>query len=335
MKHYLLLIIIFLAPVAEAQDKPVRIGEVEFFGYAGMDLDKIRGALPFHAGDEISREKWEQMQELAPQAVKQVTGNAPTEVSALCCDDAGNLIIFIGLSGRPVRYLPKPKGTARLPANVISLYEEFLKAVEEATRRGAAAEEYSNGYALAEYPPLRAIQLRMRAYAVGHAPLLRDVLANSVDEKQRVAASELLGYARKSRSQITALVRANRDSNAGVRNNATRALGVLVKSDPQLSRQIAPDSFIEMLLSSTWTDMNKASFVLSELTKGREPKLLAQLRKPEVLERLVEMARWRTNHANVARAMLGRIAGIEETRLQQLIASGQVDVILAALDGAR
>lgn len=335
MKLYLLLIIIFLVPGASGQEKPVRIGEIEFFGYAGMSLDKIRGALPFHEGDEINREKWEQMQETARQAIKQVTGNAPTEVSALCCDDPGNLIIYIGLSGRPVRYLPKPKGTARLPANIISLYEKFLKAVDEAVGKGAATEDHLNGYALSEYPPLRAIQLRMRAYALRHAPLLRDVLENSLDEQHRVVASELLGYARKSRSQITALARAGRDSNSEVRNNATRALGVLARSDPDIAKQIAPNVFIEMLLSSTWTDMNKAVFLLSELTKGREPKLLAQLRKPEVIERLVEMARWRTGHANTARVTLGRIAGIEETRLQQLVANRQLDVIIAALNGAR
>ena len=112
-------------------------------------------------------------------------------------------------------------------------------------------------------------------------------------------------------------------------------MDVLVRSDPKLARRISLDSFIEMLLSGTWTDLNKAVFLLSELAKSREPKLLAQLRKPEVLERLVEMARWRSGHANTARTTLGRIAGIEETRLQQLVANKQVDVILAALNGAR
>jgi hypothetical protein len=335
MKHYLLLILILLVPGALAQDKPARIGEVEFFGYEGLDPVKIRKALPFQEGDMISHETWAEKQKQAYQAVKQATDKTPTDVAAFCCDAHGDVIVYVGLSGKPARYLPAPTGTAHFPSNVISLYEQFLSGLEEAVSKGAHTEEHSLGYALAEYAPLRAIQLKMRAYAVDHEGLIRDVLEKSADEQQRVAASLLLGYARQSGSQLIALVRASRDANGDVRNNATRALGVLLGSNPQLAKQIPPDSFIEMLLSGTWTDANKASFLISELTRSRDPKLLARLRKTEVLARLFEMARWRTEHANTARAILGRIAGIEETRLQRLLANGQVDVIVNAIHGPR
>jgi hypothetical protein len=44
------------------------------------------------------------------------------------------------------------------------------------------------------------------------------------------------------------------------------------------------------------------------------------------------MARWRSRgHAGTARILLGRIAGIEEARLQQLVAGGEVEQILNAL----
>ena len=335
MKHCLLLIIILLVPGAPGQDKTVRIGEVEFFGYKGLDTDKIREALPFHEGDRISRETWTEKQQAAQQALKQAIGKTPTDVAALCCDDRGDLIVYVGLSGRPARYLPAPKGTARLPASVFSLYEQSLSVLGEAVGKGASTEDNLKGYALSEYTPLRTIQLKMRAYAVDQEGLIRKVLENSADEQQRVVASHLLGYARQSGSQLTALVRASRDGNGDVRNNATRALGVLLESNPQLARRIPPESFVEMLLSGTWTDMNKAGFLISELTRGRDPKILARLRKPEVLERLIEMGRWRTFHANTARVILGRIAGIEETRLQQLLANGQADVIINALHGPR
>jgi hypothetical protein len=335
MKRCLLLLLILFAPVALGQDKPTRIGEVEFFGYDGIDLDKIRAALPFHEGDEISREAWAQKQQAAQGAVKQVTGRTPTEIAATCCDDRGSLIVYIGLSGRPFSYLPAPTGTTRLPSSAINLYEQFLNVLGDAVRKGVTTEDHLKGYALSQYQPLRAIQLRMRAYAVAHERLMRDVLESSADEQQRVVASHLLGYARPSMSQLTALVRASRDSNSEVRNNATRALSVSVAARPQLAKRIPPESFIEMLLSGTWTDINKASFLLSELTRGRDQKLLAQLRQTEVLNRLLEMARWRTGHANDARFILGRIAGIEETRLQQMVANGQADVIINALHGAR
>jgi hypothetical protein len=51
----------------------------------------------------------------------------------------------------------------------------------------------------------------------------------------------------------------------------------------------------------------------------------------EALDSLVEMARWRDpSHASDARTILGRIAGIEESRLAQIVASGNEDEIINA-----
>ena len=45
------------------------------------------------------------------------------------------------------------------------------------------------------------------------------------------------------------------------------------------------------------------------------------------------MARWRDpGHASDARMILGRVAGIEEKRLQKLVAGGEVEPILSALE---
>ena len=206
----------------------------------------------------------------------------------------------------------------------------------EGISKGASDEDESQGYALSKsYPPLRAIQLRVRAYALEHGALIRKVLETSADDNQRAVAAELLGYARQSDSQLTALVRASRDSNEDVRNNVTRALIVLVGAKPELAGRIQPDVFIQMLMSGTWTDVNKSSGLLNALTKSRDQQLLAKLRQPAVVERLIEIARWRTGHANAARAILGRIAGIDETRLTQLVATGQVDQIINALHPTR
>lgn len=157
------------------------------------------------------------------------------------------------------------------------------------------------------------------------------MLATSSEDRQRAAAAEVLGFGRVSRAQLTALAAAGRDRNDGVRNNATRALVVLAGADPQIARRIPAESFVEMVLSGTWTDLNKGGALLSDLTRGRDGRLLARLRRPEVLERLLEMARWRTTHADPARRILGRSAGVEEGRLEHLIATKQVDVIIDAL----
>jgi hypothetical protein len=140
-----------------------------------------------------------------------------------------------------------------------------------------------------------------------------------------------LGYARRSAEQIQALARASYDSDETVRNNAIRALAVLAQSNPRVAGRIPAEHFIAMLSSGSWTDRNKPGFLLDELSKRRDPKLLSQLRS-RALDSLIEMARWRSRgHADFARILLGRIAGIEETHLLQLVDAGQVDQIIAAL----
>ena len=42
MKCVVLLIVLLFAPVIDGQDKPKRIGAIEFYGYVGLDLDKVR-----------------------------------------------------------------------------------------------------------------------------------------------------------------------------------------------------------------------------------------------------------------------------------------------------
>jgi hypothetical protein len=51
-----------------------------------------------------------------------------------------------------------------------------------------------------------------------------------------------------------------------VRNNATRALSVLVRSDPKLVSDIDPATFTEMLNSGAWSDRNKAASLPAQLT---------------------------------------------------------------------
>ena len=86
-----------------------------------------------------------------------------------------------------------------------------------------------------------------------------------------------------------------------------------------------------MLSSGSWTDRNKATFVLLGLTKSRDPKLLSQIRS-EALVSLLEMARWRSSgHAHDARILLARIAGIEEERAEQLANEDNIDEILKSL----
>ena len=327
----LIVVLLYALPSKATAEPPQTIGAIDFFGYAGLDVAKVRAALPVHVGDALtSRTK-----ELIEAAVVKAIGVKPTEVAEICCDTSGRLLIYIGLPGqtyRPQAFNPAPTGSEHLPKKVEDLYDRADDALFAASKKGgnAASEDDSRGYMLVRDPAARALQLQERAWAVSHDAELIRVLRDSSDKDERQMASDLLGYSRQSQAQIAALVQATRDPDSGVRNEATRALGVLVKAKPALARMIPQERVIAMLYSGTWTDRNKALWLLHPMTASRDPALLAEI-KAQGLEPLIEMAEWSENgHAAGARFVLGRIGGIPEQKLGYIVLTGPVDEIVNA-----
>jgi hypothetical protein len=336
MKRYRFFIVLLLVAVAPGQDKQ-RLGKIEFFGGSGVGVNGIRSALPLREGNEFpAMEAMFAAISKIKESVERVTGHPPSDVNPVCCDEQGGWIIYIGLPGRStskISYNAAPRGTVRLPPHVVKLYQQSMDALTDAVRQGKGREDDSQGYALSEYPPLHAKQLATRDYAAHNELLVRRVLKSSQDAEQRRVAAYVLGYARQSNEKIAALVQASRDQDETVRNNSVRALGVTAKSDPKVAARIPAADFIEMLNSGKWMDRNKGGMLLEILSERRDPQLLGRLRS-QALESLIEMARWRSSaHAHAARILIGRVAGIEENRLQQLVRTGQAEQIIKALDG--
>jgi hypothetical protein len=343
MKNSLILITLLLSltvaeqtALAQAELRQACIGFIDFYGYAGLDVDKVRAALPIHEGETFpTLVALYAMRPQIEETVRRVTGRPATEV-AIVSPGEDVWLIYIGLSGNSMKsfpYNPAPKGTARLSATALDIYRQVDAAFLRAMQRGASGEDDSKGYLLSsDDAALRAKQLAMHEYAARHEDEIRAVLRSSADNEQRQIAAELLGYTNQSKQQIADLVWASHDPDEGVRNNATRALGVLARSNPKLAARIPAAGFIEMLNSGRWADRNKASSLLVELSQWRAPKLLAALRA-QAFESLLEMARWHSpGHASAARMLLGRIARIEETRLQKLAGDNdQFDVIMKAV----
>jgi len=140
-------------------------------------------------------------------------------------------------------------------------------------------------------------------------------------------------YAPKDKDQITALLHAVNDPDSTVRNNAVRVLAALAEHDASIARQIPPDPFIPILRSLTWTDRNKAMFVLAPITAARDVKTLDSLRRQAItpLRQLSGWTYW--DHASMALVLLGRAAGIPEERLQSLLAAGDAAAILDEVGG--
>ena len=320
-----------LAALAGQPTRTYRIATIEFFGGKGIDISALRASLPVREGDEYS----DRTGPLLRQAVTAATGNSPTDVNVTCCDDQQRLLIYIGLTGassRPFTYNAEPTGTSRLPPSIAALEARLETAIEAAVRKGGEAvkEDDARGYALVNDPAARALQLAVRRYALQHQLELSRALESS-DVEQRRVASEVLGYARQSQQQILALVKACRDPDDEVRNNAARAIAVLARSNASVARGIPPATFVEMLSAGVWTDRNKGAMVVERLTATRNPELLANLRAT-ALDALIEMAEWReTSHAYTARMIVGRVAGIPEARLEQLAAKGPVSAITEPL----
>jgi HEAT repeat protein len=204
-----------------------------------------------------------------------------------------------------------------------------------AVQRGDAAEDDARGHALSSDPATRAVQERFVDYAGRELGQLRRVLRDSSDADHRALAAQVLGYAPDKDAVVDDLVRAMTDASEGVRNHAMRALAVFANAAPA-ARPKAPiptDGFIALLGSPVWTDRNKSSWALAQLTEQREPRLLEHLRR-EAIVPLVEMARWKSpGHAAPALTILGRIAGLsDEVVVAASTPAGREAIIKAALD---
>ena len=85
-----------------------------------------------------------------------------------------------------------------------------------------------------------------------------------------------------------------------------------------------------MLLSSRWTDRNKGSLLLAKLTESRDPGVLAAV-AGKALSSLIEGANWTdASHAYAFQEILGRVNGIPEDKLQEMIRNGKTEEIVAA-----
>jgi hypothetical protein len=327
--------LLFCGTILCAQTQPSDIiGAIDFYGYQGLDVARVRAALPVQAGSPITQ----QTRSMIETAVAEVTGKKPTDVSMVCCDRKGRSLIYMGLHGETNKGFalnPVPTGTERLPPEAVKLWSRIGDALEAAVKKGNAEEDDSQGYALQKDPAMRALQMQARTWALAHGPELLQVLRDSAYAKQREIASYFLGYAKQSHEQLAALVYASRDSDSGVRNNATRALGVLVASNEKLEAEIEPGTFLAMLGSGIWTDHNKAVGLLTYMTNGRDSQLLAKIRA-EALVPLIEMARWSDqDHAAGARLILGRVAGIPEDKLESMVRNGPADAIIEAASSSK
>jgi hypothetical protein len=328
-----------LAPIVRAQD--VRIGVVDFYGLRHVSENAARqafgipeGAMGIVDGMPVAA------LDAAVGRVRKVRGVRDARTEIVCCNE-GRVIVFVGVEedGAPtVVFRPAPRGDVRLANKILELNERLSVALEDAARRGTSSEDRSTGHALADDSSARAIQQQFIAYAARHRTQIREVTRRSSDSAHRALAAELLGYAPVTQSVVDDLMYATADSSSVVRNNATRALGVLASfasSRPDVKIHVSTAPFVALLNSPAWTDRNKAAMLLVELSRSRPPDLLACLRAG-ALDALIEMARWRSpGHANAPFWLLGRVAGLTDTAIDDAWKRHDPERLVAAARAAR
>jgi hypothetical protein len=306
----------FNAPAfAAPPDAPRTIGSIDFFGLRKVSEAEIRKHLPFKEGDPLM----DKAQRPNGAAIARAVGVAEITLAYICCTPDQQVEVYVGVAEKAVRQVRTPPvytGTARLPEDMIRADEEFGTQIREAISRGQASEEHSQGHALADsYPPLRAVQQQFLDYARDHAALASEVLATSADARHRAVAAVILGYAPDKRAAAFALSRGVSDPDEGVRNNATRALGVIAEysvTHPELGIHIDPKPFVEMLNSVVWSDRNKGEMVLAQLTAGREPGLMKFIGK-RARPALIDMCRWKNpGHSFQGCLLLRRVEGLPD-----------------------
>jgi hypothetical protein len=325
----------------QTADQIPPIGIIDFYGIRNLPEAQVRQALDLHEGDQLSSDQFGKKVQAAEHKLEALPGVKRARLSLICCAEGNKTILFVGIeeTGTPCQdFAAAPQGTVRLPADAAQASKDIDAAFENMQADGLE-EDDSQGYALFHDPGMRAVQLRFPALAEKHPTILRDVLRNSSDAADRAFAAEVLGYAKDKQAVVSDLLDAMRDASDSVRNNAMRALMVFARYSPEEpggTIRIPGQPFVEMLNSCIWTDRNKSAAALAELTKGRDPAIMSELKR-HALPSLVEMARWRSlGHATYSLWILGRLGGLSDEAVQMKLDHGDREsVIIAALKGAQ
>jgi HEAT repeat protein len=198
---------------------------------------------------------------------------------------------------------------------------------------GRSENDIVDGRSFIRDPASRAIQEQFIPYAAAHLALLRDVLHHSSDAEHRAIAAQIIAYAPDVRAVIRDLIDAQRDPSPNVRNDATRALLIIAayaQQHPEAGIHVPAESFVALLGSPYWTDRNKSSGALAELTANRDPLLLKTLRS-HALRALIEMAHWKLiGYASPSLRILGRIGGMSDDAIERAIDRGDREAIIAS-----
>ena len=324
-KFIFIFLIVTFPLVIKAQYPP--IGTIDFYGLRTISEKQIRETLQIKEGDEAPKSTEEKIE--IEKRLQTLPNVEEAKLNIVCCNNDGKTIIYAGIreKGSPkIEFRPAPTGAIRLTDEIIKIGSELEAAHERAVLKGDVAEDRSAGHSLMKNAEARAFQEKFVPIARQNLRLLRKVLHESADAKHRALAAEIIAYYDNKSAIVTGLAVAIKDPNGTVRNNAMRAIGLIAgyaQNHPESKIKVPFDPFVDMLNSIEWSDRNKSSLALGELTAGQDAQLIKLLRE-KALPSLVEMARWKDEgHANMPFFILGRVGGLSDEEIRQAWTSGK------------
>lgn len=311
--------------------QPVKIEIIDVYGNRKIDTKTIRSQLGINEGDSI--EQVVEKKQFIIEKLQQLPGVVKADLALICCDDsANNWIVFAGVTETPGSFIYNTAPTAKilLPAEITNANDSFFVALMAAVQKGNGDEDRSQGHSLMKDPASRRQQQKFILYAQKYFPLLQQVLHTSADPAQRAIAAMVIAYAEDKNKMVKELIPAVYDADDDTRNNATRAIAVLLEAAERkpglLKEKIPAEPFIDMINSVIWTDRNKGLAVLLPLTRDTAT---ITLLKQKALPSLYEMAAWKNpGHALYAYLIVGRMAGFHDEQVMDTFYTDKRSIFL-------
>jgi hypothetical protein len=317
-----------LQPIASVETYGLhRVARKAVINAAGL---RERGAAPQSAQQKAIIERLQKIPGVRKAAIAVVVAPFPNGSGGTI----GRPIVYIGIqeADRPdVQFRPAPSGTVSLPDAIVATYADYERSFLESIKNNDFSEDDSHGYALMGNEAARTVQRKFVPLADQHYDRLVDALRNSKNAEQRSMAATVIAYASNKKRAASDLVLGTRDASGLVRNDAVRALSVLLtyaRQHRELGIEVSTDWCLDLLVSLQWTDRNKAMAVLDAVTADRDAEILSKLRQRS-LPSLIEMARWKSaGHAMMAFLLVGRIAGLDDKEISKAWDAGEREKVI-------
>src|SRR5579864_6998507 len=205
----LMLLVPLLIGVQPAGEMPP-IGVIEVYGARRVTEQQILQASQLKLGDSfpsaaVVRE--------AKARITKIPGVSEVRLTGGCCDE-GQSTISIGIQevgAAALRFRAEPRGSVRLPDDIVKAGAAFDEVMEQAVLSGHTEDDGSQGHSLVKDPAVRAIQERFVVFAARDLSRLRAVLRDASDASQRALAAQVIAYTSDKRAVIGDLIEGMQD----------------------------------------------------------------------------------------------------------------------------